>query len=607
MSSVYDKYFLDYEDVKRKLLPSLIKVYGAKYEKLIRERLENSHLNIYITGNDFVNHMKKFDFVERGKLTIKLLEKFGFELTPNDRDKFLGRGWSLLWNDPKESFIEACFPNDRNMYAPGQREGGIYGFEKEWDEKTPIDDFYTKKIETLKAIGFPVPDKFISEDVNLGKKTWTVSPEAIFKEMQSMPEYAITLKKMEDVKAYISGLDAEYEAMREEHSEDFAEVDRLLKIREELHKKHEERYLKEVYKHFPEEREAILKYLSGETTEYKSDFYDKSLETGVDIRYFGTEGERLLKEGKSWERSRIQKTRLEVLKRRGYDISGHMFNYEKAKNFPGSREFVPNKKIIDSLLAFKKKCFKEFEREYALSTGTYSRNKEEIDKLGLLSDDGFDADFMNYSNPCIIPNAVIKNGKPVGFSVMYIPILRLNSDYVDCDFAHEAGHIVEDELLEVTDERLIGKCGFEPFRIKREAVVSTEEGERKKRKYELFSETVHQEIAIAVTEDMHSRGEYIFSSPETAKERGNCAYEDNTEVISSFFKSRRQGIIDARMTTENFGNFKRSFSPRRFEALNDSVREYSKLKAKPGQSDAEKGKRIVAFANKIVGAEAELE
>lgn len=121
--------------------------------------------------------------------------------------------------------------------------------------------------------------------------------------------------------------------------------------------------------------------------------------------------------------------------------------------------------------------------------------------------------------------------------------------------------------------------GIDPICYNKDEIIDDykkDDPNEPKRHYELFSENLHQELAVEVTKRLHAKGIYLYSEPKLAKIRGNASYERFNKVTATFQKEYREEIING-MMAETKDGFTAIVGKDNFERLNTAVREFAEL------------------------------
>lgn len=193
--------------------------------------------------------------------------------------------------------------------------------------------------------------------------------------------------------------------------------------------------------------------------------------------------------------------------------------------------------------------------------------------MKLLDKDDYSPQFVEDGGICMQGNAVKKGDTIQCYSVVHIPIFKIEEEFKDLVLIHEIGHALELELLEKsTEDNLDYKMGLEYF-FKRDEEL--ENGE--KRKFEKMNETFRQKLAIEITKYLHSKGIFLIGDPKKQRNQGNASYEIYYELVKNFYTKYKQDIIDAMTNSKDYENFITKFSEENINKLNELVRKFSVL------------------------------
>lgn len=91
-SEVFKRYQLPIEELRPKIIDTIVEVYGKRHRAQIEDRLNNLYINSYVTAEDVQNdyNTKNSHFVSI--LSVKFLRKIGMEVSKETEDKVYERG-----------------------------------------------------------------------------------------------------------------------------------------------------------------------------------------------------------------------------------------------------------------------------------------------------------------------------------------------------------------------------------------------------------------------------------------------------------------------------------------------------------------------------------
>ena len=86
-SEVFKRYQLPIEELRPKIIDTIVEVYGKRHRAQIEDRLNNLYINSYVTAEDVQNdyNTKNSHFVSI--LSVKFLRKIGMEVSKETEDK----------------------------------------------------------------------------------------------------------------------------------------------------------------------------------------------------------------------------------------------------------------------------------------------------------------------------------------------------------------------------------------------------------------------------------------------------------------------------------------------------------------------------------------
>ena len=214
---------------------------------------------------------------------------------------------------------------------------------------------------------------------------------------------------------------------------------------------------------------------------------------------------------------------------------------------------------------------------YIIHTSLAQRNEVKVQ-------DNFSKEFVENGVTCIVPNVrQDDNGNYQLFNIVHLPLVKLLHDYKDVQIVHELLHTVESSMKQLSKDEIYFKFGFdeavEPICHNEEELIVDDRQSNPnepKRSYEIFSENLHQQLAIEVTRRLHEKGIYLYGDQKIAKETGSTSYEHYNVITANFQKVYREEIIDGMMSPTRDG-ITEIVGTENFERLNLAVNEYAEL------------------------------
>ena len=283
----------------------------------------------------------------------------------------------------------------------------------------------------------------------------------------------------------------------------------------------------------------------------------------------------------NFESMRVKSDRVKYFKAKGLDLGN---NYEDYENSEEAKKLLPDKELVETVYTIKKECDKEMDMEFFLNTGNYEACKRNILAQGIKIQDSFCKEFVENGVTCIVPNVrQDANGNYSLFNIVHLPLVKILPEYKDVQIIHELLHTVESSMKQTSEDEIYFKFGFdeavEPICHNEEELIVDDRQSNPnepKRSYEIFSENLHQQLAIEVTRRLHEKGIYLYGDQKLAKETGSTSYEHYNVITANFQKVYREEIIDGMMAPTRDG-ITEIVGTENFERLNLAVNEYAEL------------------------------
>lgn len=540
-NSVLDKYKLNFDDeMKKNIIESVVRVYGEEYRGVLCERINNFTLVQYITPehlkielNDRINN-------KNHELTIKFFKEKGFNVESDTELTEEMKKITYLYFDSRDY-----------RYSPYNC---VYSFNNEKNDERTLKD----RVRFLEKMGI---DGVTIE--NYGE--YAMSPDGM-----------ATIEEIKRTLSIISSLDNEFC----EYKGQFAEEERYLEecnmLNNRLSNEATRGYYEEIKEYLTEDERNEVERIFNRTQEDKyryaffgrlGKFFSYNIGKSSPIEAFSEDYDSYDKQDKM----------VEYFKACGLNLG---FDYSSYENSEDAKKLIPPVEVVKKVKAIREKYGKDTELKYFRNTGTIGDNLEQIHSLGLLDTVEFSRDFVESNIICIQPNAIYGNdGEVKNFNLLFYPPLAVNKNYKNIFFIHEVLHCLESSIKQVNG-KYIFCTGFEKNQVdisqKEDIVDIDKEVDNSIRKYALFSENMHQNLAIEVTEDLISRGVSILDNDEEQKIRGGASYEKFNWVTHIFYDKFKKAIIEARMSGDT-DKLKSIVGERNFERLNELVNEYESL------------------------------
>jgi|GEM_PF-1136381 len=573
-NDVFEKYKIKFNELAPKILDSFAKVYGEENRNVIKERMDNIYINTYITKESFNSYNNSRLSKKQDELTLMFLDQVGEKLSNEEKSKVLKDGSYYLSEDYKK-VMETSFSYGKfsaGNYTP------ISSFGKEIDENE--DNAWRNKsilkdrCKVLNGLGLEItPDNY----------NYIVGLESSKK----------ILEKVDLLYKVSTVCNIEYEKYEASIKDDLDYIQDCSKLEENI--KHEEtiHFYEKISSYLNEEEQNNIEEAiksSGKTDLYKfkniadkDGIYLDSISTyGLGLaEYFSKESDEIInsnEKNKVYDILSIKSKRIKYFKSKGIDLGSEYESYTQDEK---AMESIPSAELIEKTKEIRLDCIEKMNTRVIENTGTYTQNLDDIKKLDLLLSDSYNKDFVDNNVICVSPNLVSSNNQLEMKNIVHIPVFNMLQEYKDVMFIHEVGHAVEATFSKEDDVNVIFKTGFESYEDKiidknNITTINDDDNNNEKRKYELFSESIHQKIAMEITEDLHEKGVYIFNTPENAKIKGGTSYEHYNIIINEFYDKFKKDILDSRLEV-NLDLLMEKVGKENFEQLNESITEYSKL------------------------------
>lgn len=565
-SEVFKRYQLPIEELRPKIIDTIVEVYGKRHRAQIEDRLNNLYINSYVTAEDVQNdyNTKNSHFVSI--LSVKFLRKIGMEVSKETEDEVYSGGTFHLPEEQKDVLRQYFGTSNFTDY------GKILSFD---DELINSENDYSNRMhkanrcEILKAMGLEI------------------SPEN-YDEVIQTKQGQECLKRAMEIYKVAAECKNELGQFKEDNKDYIEYIEKVKKYEQELKFKYMKKYAEQIVPYCDKELGAKIEEALAKN--YTAD-YRFTQDTDKDGIYIATHGEPLIlafsddaeeKLAKdNFESMRVKSDRVKYFKTKGLDLGS---NYEDYENSEEAKKLLPDKGIVETLYAIKKECDKERDMKFFLNTGNYEACKRNILAQGIKVQDNFSKEFVENGVTCIVPNVrQDDNGNYQLFNIVHLPLVKLLHDYKDVQIVHELLHTVESSMKQLSKDEIYFKFGFdeavEPICHNEEELIVDDRQSNPnepKRSYEIFSENLHQQLAIEVTKRLHEKGIYLYGDQKLAKETGSTSYEHYNVITANFQKVYREEIIDGMMSPTRDG-ITEIVGTENFERLNLAVNEYAEL------------------------------
>lgn len=566
--SIFNKYEINMEDLIPKIEDTIVEIYGEKHREVIKNRLRSIVINPYITFEDLRSEIGQSKSKKTNELAVEFLKEIGIEIGieigVEEQNKVYKDGTYAL-NEEHKKILETFFD-----WYDFRTIGPIFDFD---DEKLDNannwhrENIMKNRCKILKQYGLDI------------------SPSN-YEQVITSKEGTVVIKRIMEIYEIAKNLKQKYE----QWEQDYEQEDKYMKDCQEISNQLDFEYYKEFYKQIlpyvsEEDRQNIEKALNSQEKKQwgfieiadPNGIYNDAFILGSKIEAFQEEYDEIINE-ESYTAENLREKRIEYFKQKGIDLGDDYSLYENSEEV---KKVWPDKDTVAKICEIKEKLFEAKEKELLYRTSNYLECKDKLSKLNLALSHGFNINLVREGVICAVPNFV-KNvdEEDRSLSVIHLPILRLLKEYKDVNVIHEILHIVEYSKKNISEEKILLKTGFEILEdeIPKSGVIPSDNDEvsDEMREYEIFSENIHQSIAIEVTEKLHEKGIYLFDDPKIAKTRGATSYEQMNPITMGFIKVFSQEIKDARIN-EDLSDFYAVIGEQNLKELNSIVNEYRSL------------------------------
>lgn len=348
-------------------------------------------------------------------------------------------------------------------------------------------------------------------------------------------------------------------------------------LKNELINKYRKEYAKRVKLSLPKEyHELVEKYiesndslfvfgLKNNCNEFSAILGD--IDTTTYYEYFTEEMDEKLNnpEVDDFEKEIIIENRIRYFKTIGIDKGYDYSNYINLEEYPSPE-------MVSEILKAKQQVEDLFNLELNSKTYPNCLFIEKEKEMGLLVDSSEEFSLMRIreEHNCVHTNIRINNGKmellPEVF--IYTGVDSLQRDNI---IIHELNHVVEMALIELLENKVTIRSGWdtntEIIGEKKDHI----EHEHKPRKYERFNEVINELLAIDIHEKFKNMCKGVFSN-KYSEDNLSSGYLNHEYIVKEFFETYKKEIIESRLT----GNMQVLFDAvgeENFEALNALVNE----------------------------------
>lgn len=561
---VLKRYELSLDDILPQIMETIIEVYGERHREKIEKNFKSSYLNSYITYDRIKSDYNKKESICCTKLSLDFLKKIGEKIETEEEKKCKESGYDYLSDEHKEILYIYMGEYKFNEY------GDIFSFDNtllETDNEYRRKKIIKKRCDVLKKLGFDV----IPEDYE--DKIKSPDLQEAFRKIQEVYKIALECKE-------------EFDKFKEENKDYEEYFEKCNKYKRELDLK----YLKESYRRVlplcsEEEQKKIQYALANESLtevykflcvvdrerKYFSE-YDDSL-----ITAFSEENDKYIEDGK-WQGLSAKEKRIKYLKSIGLDLGD---DYEKYQKSEEAKKLSPDKDLVKEVSRIKEKCKQAKDREFFINTGNYEQCKKNLLRQGIKGESDFSIEFLKQAKTCVETNFIQnENGEYQPFYTIHIPLCGMINGSNDVLLIHEILHVAEISAEKVDENQYSFKTGLDIVvrDVPKEGTVIFDDDKTftngdERRDYEIFSENIHQQLAIKVTQKLHEKGVFILDRTEYVKDIGASSYEQIDVITQDLRENHEEDVIDC-MMAPSMSEVENRFGKENITALNDCVKKY---------------------------------
>lgn len=486
---------MNFENLKKRVLPFFIEYYGEEYQAIIEERLSKVVPLFYTSIDARERMMRSEQKYKKGELTLEFLERNGIKVSDEiKKDLMYGYTYQLSNIPEVASLLNKYFGSLTYEYGNAIN---VYDI-----SRVALEDDYllTKAVMALNKFGINCEKSYYNE--------WLKSEEALelFKEI----DFELDI---------IKDLDRKYEEYNKQFSSLVIECMQASKIKEELRQKYLWDYLTEIRNYLsPRDQNLVDNRKNSnklEVTNLVGDIGYTDL-----ISSMGRESLRKIadKNESSWIIEGIKENQSNFRR--------------KVESYPSLANLTQDE--IDNLIILKHEYDEKFRKEYLYKTSNLKVLEDQIKAMNLATDIDMNMETFETNLICI----------SMGYSQddKLIPFLVFSSEhclpnYADVSFIHELNHAIELSLID--SKARISKTGWD--------IVDDKLNDNVRRPYELISEGINQLIAIDITKSMHNHGVFLFDNPKTAREKYGTSYENFACLIAPMLEKYHDEVIASRI------------------------------------------------------------
>ena len=360
---------IDFEEIKKIIIPYFIEFYGEKYKDVIVERI-NKIIPIFYSKIENQKTEKNIKLEEEKiKLTLKFLNFLNINISEELKKKIiLERSLISILNSENEQITNILkFYFGSKTYSKDR----YFGIDKLVLKETDDKKIKKSNIEKLELLKIGVNEENYNE--------WVIGKEA-----EKLKE------EIEKVKHFLITLDQEYDDFEKEYVNLNERIDKFDEVKRMLEQKYILLFLGEIKEFLPEQDKILLiKYLKS----YKKDWYSlisnlnilkivgSSFNIDGLIKSFGKEATEKLNNPKisKFQKNNILNDRIDYYKLIG--IYNEKVSLEDFMNSKEAIENTPTSSFVDKITAIKEKYNKLFQNELLEMTSTYRTDMNTLNNL----------------------------------------------------------------------------------------------------------------------------------------------------------------------------------------------------------------------------------
>lgn len=479
---ILQQFYVNIDDLKPKVIDSMVAVYGEKHRSLIEERLDTIYINTYITYEDIYNYYNHKLSHARDMFCIDFLKDIGIDVSFETEDMVYKRGDYYFTTEQKDilkSYLGFCSFSDTSP---------IYAFnDNELEDLTPYvrNRILKDRCKILENFGLSISPENYDEVIS------TEEGQKSLSEVKKIYDVAVSYKSkleefansMKDIKDYI---------------------DECASLKADLHFKYVKQFFTELLPHLNDEEQNSINKALNSHTGYASEFIYIA---DPNNKYYSSSSDSINPELDDDLSIVVSALRINCQLQEEREFFTSTGNYQSC---------------LDNLNSLDLYCENDF-------TMSFIKQKTTCVSPNITKDANNNFQNLNIVHLPIL--AMLDEYRDVLVIHELAHVVELSIDQVsDKDFHIKTG-------LDTIDLATLETPSIEES-IEDDYV-------HKIRPNELLSENIHHQLAILITNHLHDNGIYLFDDSKTSKTKGSSSYEHLNSVTVPFINEFYNDLVDA--------------------------------------------------------------